>query len=202
MAREDAEGGFWITTLTIMAIGGFIGGVISAASSAATQKVITGTVDKESVIVAAATGFVSGVIAASPLGLAGQKIAGGIIGGLSYVADCYFNDRAMRLDEAIASVGMGVLSGKIGGAGANKGFTLTKLIDGSKRIADRELRRANQQYAQKAIASTMGYRNNILSYTTWGASARFAAGCGASNGAIGVLSRVNTYWDVPEWKPW
>lgn len=34
------------------------------------------------------------------LSLLEQEVAGGVIGGLSYVADCYVNDKAMTLDEA------------------------------------------------------------------------------------------------------
>ena len=107
-----------------MAVGGLIGAAISAVSSAVTQQALTGTVNWKSVGVAAASGFVSGAVAASPLGVVGQQIAGGVIGGLSFAADCYVNDKAMKLDEAILSVGMGVVSGRIGGSGANKKWYL------------------------------------------------------------------------------
>lgn len=62
--------------------------------------------------------------------------------------------------------------------------------------------RANQQYAQKAIASTISNRNNIFASTMWGASFRFAAGSGVSNGLIGKYSSLGWFPDAPAWKPW
>lgn len=146
--------------------------------------------------------FVSGAVAASPLGVVGQKVACGVIGGLFYVADCYVNDKAMKLDEAVVSVSMGVLSGKIGGAGANEDMVLSNAANSAKQAITRETRRANQKYAQKAIAAAISSRNNTFATTAWVSSARFAAGTGLSNG-------VNVFWgsrgwfpDAPTWKPW
>jgi RHS repeat-associated protein len=164
VSREDPNGGFWVT-VGVMAVGGLIGAAISAVSSAVTQKALTGTVNWKSVGVAAASGFVSGAVAASPLGIVGQQIAGGVIGGLSYAADCYVNDKAMKLDEAILSVGMGVVSGRIGGSGANEKMVLSNAAKSAKQTIARESRRANQQYAQKVIAATISSRNNTFAST-------------------------------------
>ena len=201
VSRKDSSGKFWITA-GIMAIGGLIGGAVSAVSSAVTQKVLTGTVNWKSVGVAAATGFVSGAVAASPLGAVGQQIAGGVIGGLSYVADCFVNDKAMRLDEAVLAVGSGVLSGRIGGSGANERMVLTNAANSTKQTVKREMCRANQKYAQKAVASALRYRNNLYATTAWTASARFAAGCGVSNGITGWYSKLGWFSDMPSWKLW
>ena len=171
-----------LVTLGIMAIGGLIGSVISAVSSAATQLAINGEVNWKSVGVAAASGFVSGAIAASPIGLPGQIIAGGIIGGASYVADCYVNNDAITLDGALLAVGMGAVSGLIGGQGANKGNVLSDTFTSFRKTLAREGRRANQAYAQKAITSKASYVTSVFSTTLWESSARFAAGCGISNG--------------------
>ena len=76
VSREDSDGDFWVT-VGIMAAGGVIGSAISALSSAATQKLLTGSVNWKSVGVAAVSGFVSGAVSASPLGPLGQKILGG-----------------------------------------------------------------------------------------------------------------------------
>lgn len=199
--REDANGGFW-TTVGIMAVGGVIGATISAISSAATQKSLTGTVNWKSVGVAAVAGFVSGAIAASPLGIVGQQIAGAAIGGLSYAADCYVNDREMKLDEAVLSIGMGIVSGRIGGSGANENMALTSVINSTKQTIVRESRRANQQYALKAVASTISYRNNIISVSTWSSSFRFSLGCGLSNGFTSSYSKLDLFPKAPTWKPW
>ena len=185
-----------------MAVGGLIGAAISAVSSAVTQQALTGTVNWKSVGVAAASGFVSGAVAASPLGVVGQQIAGGVIGGLSFAADCYVNDKAMKLDEAILSVGMGVVSGRIGGPGANEKMVLSNAAKSAKQTIARESCRANQQYAQKVIAATISSRNNTFASTAWVASFRFAAGTSISNGATGKYSSLELFPNAPTWKPW
>ena len=201
VSREDSEGGFWVTA-GLMAAGGLIGSAISAVSSAVTQYAITGTVNWKSVGVAAASGFVSGAIAASPLGLFGQKVAGGVIGGLSYAADCYVNDKAMKLDEAIVAVGSGVISGKIGGSGANQKMALTNVYDSTRNTIAREARRANQTYAQKAVASALSYRNNTVANAAWASGFRFAAGSEVSNASNIAYSRWGIFRNAPSWKPW
>ena len=182
-----------------MAIGGLIGAVVSATSSALVQLAINGEINWRSVGIAAASGFVSGAIAASPLGLPGQMIAGGIIGGAAYVADCYVNDTAITLDGAILSIGMGVLSGWIGGSGANEKNVLTNSILQLKKTAAREARRVNQVYAQKAIASMTSYVYNILATTAWGSSIRFAAGCGVANAITTGYSNNRLFPGWPSW---
>lgn len=199
VSREDTNGECWIS-VGIMAVGGLIGAAISAVSSAVTQKALTGTVNWKSVGVAAATGFVSGAIAASPLGLAGQVIAGGVTGGLSYAADCLVNNKAMKLDEAIVSVGMGAISGRIGGSGANQKMALTSVAKNAKQTIARETRRANQKYARKVIAATVKSRKNTFAKTAWSSSFRFALGTGVSNGISGKYSSLGRYPNAPRWK--
>lgn len=201
VTREDTNGGCWIT-IGAMAIGGLIGAVISAASSAVTQKTLTGTVNWKSVGVAAAAGFVSGAVAASPLGVLGQKVVGGVVGGLSYAADCYVNDKAMKLDEALVAVGMGFVSGKIGGAGANEKMVLSNAANSAKQTIAREARRANQKYAQKVITAAISSRNNMFASTAWSTSGRFALGVEVANVFSGAFSKLNPFPDAPTWKAW
>ena len=201
LSREDSNGGFWVT-IGIMAVGGIIGAAVSAVSSAVTQQVLTGTVNWKSVGVAAVSGFVSGAVAASPLGIVGQQIAGGIIGGLSYAVDCYANKRAMKLDEAVFSVGMGVLSGRMGGPGANRKMTLSNTIKDTRRTFLREARRNNQKYAQKVVASAIKYRNNVLSSTAWSAGFKFAAGAGVTNIATGMWTKAGLLPNAPTYAFW
>lgn len=201
VSREDPNGGFWITA-RLMAVGGLIGTAISAVSSIVTQQRLTGTVNWKSVGVAAATGFVSGAVAASPLGIKAQQVAGGVIGGLSYVADCYANDKAMKLDEAILSVGMGSISGRIGGPGANEKMVLSNAAKSAKQTIARETRRTNQKYAPKVIASTISARNNTFASTAWVASFSFSVGSVVSNGVTGKYSSLGLLPNVPTWNPW
>lgn len=180
-----------------MAVGGVIGAVVSAVGSAISQKVTTGTVNLKSVLVAAATGFVSGAIAASPIGGIGQVIIGGIINGLSYAADCHVNKKRVKLDEAVASVWTGALAGKIGGSGANYNMVLTKTIDSAKTVMAREARRQNREYAQKVIASAARTRNNTLALSAWSGSANFSLGLGLSNGIMAGWQKLQLFPDVP-----
>ena len=201
VSREDANGGFWLT-VGIMAIGGLIGAAISAISSVVTQQAQTGTVNWKSVGVATASGFASGAIAASPLGLTGQMVAGGVIGGLSYAADCYVNDEAIAMDDAVLSVGLGVFSGWLGGSGANEKMVLNNVVKGANKTIVREMRRANRKYAQKAIAATIRARNNTFAITAWDAGVKFAAGTEISNAINGQYSNCDRFPHAPTWKAW
>ena len=184
-----------------MAIGGLIGAAVGAGASAIMQYAFNGEVNWKSVGIAAASGFVSGAIAASPLGLGWQIVAGGLIGGASYVAECYVNDTAIRWDSLALSVIMGALSGRLGGPGANKDYVLTNAVLQLRKTMVREARRANQVYAQKAIASMTSYVHNFLSVETWAASVKFAAGCGMTNVATSFYSE-HIDLGLPSWKPW
>ena len=199
VSRVDASGEVWFTA---MAVGGVVGAAISAVSSAVTQYALTGTVNWKSVGVSAASGFVSGAIAASPLGKLGQVVAGGVIGGLSYAADCYVNNKAMKLDEAIISVIAGAASGKIGGAGADKDHVLSNAFNGTKKVIERETRRANQKYAQKAISKAISSRNNIFASTVSESAIRFTTGGFFYNTITGKLFNSGLLPNAPTWKPW
>ena len=188
-----------LITLGIMVIGGVIGAAVSATTSIVVQLAINGEINLKSVGVAAMSGFVSGAIAASPLGLTGQIIAGGIIGGASYVADCYVNDTEITLDGAILSILMGFTSGWIGNSGANERNLLTNSILQLRKTVVRETRRANQQYAQKAIASMTSYVHNILRTATWNSSIRFAAGCGIASAITTGYANNRLF---PQWPSW
>ena len=190
-----------LITLGIMAIGGLIGAVVGATSSALVQLAINGEINWRSVGIAAASGFVSGAIAASPLGLGWQIVAGGLIGGASYVAESYINDTAMTLDGAILAVGLGAVSGRLGGPGANKDYVLTNAVLQLRKTMVREARRANQVYAQKAIASMTSYVHNFLSVETWAASVKLAAGCGITNVTTSFYSE-HIDLGLPSWTPW
>ena len=195
--RDDAGESAILITLGIMVVGGLIGTGISAASSAITQQVLTGEINWRSVGVAAASGFVSGAFAASPLGLPWQMFIGGAIGGLSYVTDCFVNNSQITLDGAAMSIAMGILSGRVGGPGANQNYTLTNTILSLKRSVLREGRRANQKYAQKAIMSLATYVNNIFAEIVLDSSVLFAAGCGIANAINTMYSNHKTFMVWP-----
>ena len=198
VSKTDPTGEFGVA-IGVMFIGGLIGSAISAITSVATQELFTGTVNWKSVGVAAISGFFSGAIAASPLGITGQKIAGSIMNGLSYMADCYVNDQTVELDDMLLSVGLGFVSGKIGGAGANENMVLSNIAKNTKRTIARETRRANQKYAQKAIASAISSRNNKFAIVGWISSFRFAAGAGVSYGGSAFYNTLGLFPNAPTW---
>ena len=191
--RIDIAGGFWLE-LGIMAVGGLIGAGINAISSAVTQKVTTGTVNWKSVAVAAGSGFVSGAVAASPLGQFGQMIVGGIIGGASYIADSLVNSKPIKIGETVASIIGGVISGRVGGEGANKYKAVSDAINNTKRIVAKETRRASYKYSQKAIERACNSLYSSLSWVAWSASVRFTLGIAASNFFVmGVSAVANSF---------
>ena len=199
VSRVDASGEVWFTA---MVVGGVVGAAISAVSSMMFQASQTGAINLKSVGVSFVAGFVSGAIAASPLGTAGQVVAGGVMGGLSYVADCYVNNKAMKLDEAILSVGAGALSGLIGGAGADKDDVLSTAYYGTKRIIEKQTHKANQKYAQKVITRAISSRNNVLESAALESTTRFTLGTFAYNFITEKLGRSGLFSNAPTWKPW
>ncbi len=192
ITRSDDNGSTWLLTIGIMAIGGVIGAAVSAVASIVTQQISTGSVSWQSVGVAAITGFVSGAIAASPLNLYWQIALGGIIGVTSYVADCYVNDNKVQAGGVICSFVGGAISGAISGPGANEGFVLNDLFEQTSNIIAREMRRANQVYAQKAIARAIMYRNNYVFYKVWSSVSRFALGVELSTKMNAIYSKLKT----------
>ena len=158
----DDEGTFPVT-LTIMAVGGAIGAAISGLSSAFTQLAFTGSVNWKSFAVDLATGFAGGALAASPVGLFGQVLGGGIINSVGYYADRRWNGQEVSAFGLGASFVSGMASGFVGGSGANKGDELTDLIEYGRKVSTRELRRGNQAYAAKVIERTTSYVFNKVS---------------------------------------
>ena len=125
--RVDEDGEFWIE-LGIMAVGGVIGAITNTATSYFSQKIISKEVDNKSLLVAAASGFVSGAISASPLGVGGQIFANGLIGGLSYIAEAHLKGEELSKEKYFLAVATGAISGFIGGDGVNYEQQLTIAI--------------------------------------------------------------------------
>ncbi len=173
--RSDSNGQIW-TTIGIMAVGGVIGAGISAATSIITQKVFENNINWKSVLVAVGTGFVSGAIGASPLGGVGQTILGGIVGGASYIADSAVNNTEIDAQGLIISTGIGAISGRLSGSGANENLTITNTIDTTRKAITKEQRSmlTNPNYAQKSISSWINYETKNLSIEVWNYSVQTA----------------------------
>ena len=130
-------------------------------------------------------GFVSGAVAASPLGLTGQIGVGAAVGAVSYVADCKVNGSALKVDELAVSAAAGAVSGRIGGSGANQYKALSNTIKTASKTTARFTRlistKGSASLAAKRIAEAKMWRDTVLKGTTWISSIKFAAGTGTSN---------------------
>lgn len=179
--KLDNTGHFGITAaIGVMLVGGVIGAGISAAFTAGTQYYQTGDINMKSVAVSALSGFISGVAAGSPLGLAEQVAVGTIIGGLSYLADCKVN--SIPVDETNLAVAMfgGGLSGFIGGKGANVDNSLVETIQKSERVIARYSKQGETKFAKKMISRATETIKYTIKSTVTSGSVRFTAGMGAS----------------------
>ncbi|MBP1919340.1 RHS repeat-associated core domain-containing protein [Youngiibacter multivorans] len=132
-------------------VGAFAGAFIAGTFSAATQYYSTGKIDKNVVLINAASGALSGALTASgATWLASVAGNAGISMG-TYISENYYKGEAITFTGLKDSAFAGALSGVIGGKGANGGKMITAAKSAQKSIA-RELRRANQKYAAKQIA--------------------------------------------------
>lgn len=112
----------------------------------------------------------------------------------TYAADCYVNNTSMTIPETVASVIGGVVSGKIGGKGANHNGTLSNVVRSTKQTIVRESRRANQRYARKAVATTISYCRNTLAKSAWSSSFKYSAGCSVSNGLSAFGNWIHNFF--------
>ena len=114
--RVDHNGEFWLE-LGIMITGGAIGATVNVIASYAAEALTSDKPKLKTLLVAAASGFVSGAISSSSLGRAGQIVAGAITGGLSYIADTHVRGQQISCDDFLLSTTLGAVSGAIGGDG-------------------------------------------------------------------------------------
>ena len=117
--RKDSDGFFWH-----IAIGAVVGGLVSAIGSVASQLIENKgdftKIDVGEVVVAGVAGAVSGALAATGVGIAGQIVGNALISGAENIAnqtiineDEPFDFGSLALDMAI-----GGISGAVGGDGA------------------------------------------------------------------------------------
>lgn len=79
---------------------------------------------------------------------------------------------------------------------------MTNSILQLKKTIARETRRANQKYAQKAIAAMTSYVYNILDVSAFSSSVIFAAGCGVSSAVTTGYANYRLFQNWPSWKFW
>ena len=120
VVRYEVQGEFWN-----IIIGAAAGAIISGAISVISQGIENGwdNINWGSVGVAAATGAISGGLAATGVGVVGQTIANGVIGAVSAGVDTYVSSGGKATaSEYLTNIAvggvLGAVSGRIGGSGA------------------------------------------------------------------------------------
>ena len=120
VVRYEVQGEFWN-----IIIGAAAGAIISGAISVISQGIENGwdNINWGSVGVAAATGAISGGLAATGVGVVGQTIANGVIGAVSAGVDTHVSSGGKATaSEYLTNIAvggvLGAVSGRIGGSGA------------------------------------------------------------------------------------
>ena len=157
----DETGEFWVTA-GVMLVGALIGTVSSAVASVVTQAMFEGEINLKSVAIAAGTGFISGALSASPLGVGWLMVANAVLEVGSYCAECFIRNEDPSVIGVGVAIASGLVFGKLGGNGANYKFKISNSIERVNQIIMRENRRANQKYAEKAIKSASRWLDNEL----------------------------------------
>ena len=159
--RYDVQGEFWN-----IIIGAAVGAVINGAVSAISQGIENGwdNINWGSVGVAAATGAISGGLAATGIGVAGQTIANGVIGAVSGGIDTYVSSGGKAtLSEYATNIAiggvLGAVSGRIGGAGTGTKHMSSSASRAIKRASNAISRtgRSGIKVAVKEVAKTARY---------------------------------------------
>lgn len=151
--RSDSYGDVWMTTIGIMVVGGLIGGITSAVSTACIDKVFERSVNWKSVAISAVSGFVDGAISASPLGPGVRIVLGVAVEVVTYSVETdEFNWIEMTFD-----VGTSLVFDLIGSKKLSFYDEFNDSLSFSRKKIEREARRQNRSYAQKAVASVKNY---------------------------------------------
>ena len=124
--------GRWVQFVIGAVAGGVFGGIATAIDSYLEE----GSINWKNVAVGAAGGAISGLLAATGVGLAGQISANGAIGGTVYVASQALNGKELTLPGLAEAIGYGLLSGFFGGAGAGNSNVNAQMSRMGHRIAN------------------------------------------------------------------
>ena len=182
--QVDTSGYFGL--LAGMIIGAVVGALVGGVVSAVSQHVNEGEVNWGIVAVDAVSGALSGALSATAIGLGASVAANAALGTATYVAEQRVKDEEITVTGLVAGTVGGAVSGFIGGSGVDsKG--LEAAWKGTTKGIDRELRRANAEYAAKQIARYTTERI-IIKKTVATAIVKFAAG---SVGGAMVNNKMN-----------
>ena len=144
-------------------VGAALGATIGASISAVSQFAQNGEVDMNEVLIAAAGGAISGGLAGTGVGLAGQIIGNAIIGGFSETASQLIEEKGnakLDLIDICESTLIGAASGLAGGAGANANKVITnaekQLI---KKVKNEVSHNGIKSLSSKTVKNAVSYFN-------------------------------------------
>ena len=150
-----------VALLAAIAIGAVAGAVISAGIELGMQlwkSKSLAEVEWGRVGIQAATGAVSGGLAASGVGIFGQIVGNAAISGISNAATQKIYTGKINTFELGVSIGVGAALGVIGGKGAYNGankFSVSYVTQGSYLLRHDVIRYIDSDIAEKAIAETL-----------------------------------------------
>ncbi len=167
--RIDKTGDLWVA-LTSMAICGVIGAGVSAAGSLIAQKMSGESFNLKTFALDTATGFVSGAITGSPLGIVGQRILNASVQSVSYMVGTYIEGERITF-KGVATVFVSDLffSTMLDNLIPSTTFydDFAKINVDLDNIIAREVRRQNAKYANKMIQMAVNnFSDNIIKLAT------------------------------------
>lgn len=150
-----------VALLAAMAIGAVAGAVISAGIELGMQlwkSKSLAEVEWGRVGIQAATGAVSGALAASSFGIVGQMVGNAAISGISNAATQKIYTGKINAFELGVSIGVGTVLGFVGGKGAYNGankFSVSYVTQGSYLLRHDVIRYIDSNIAEKAVTETL-----------------------------------------------
>ncbi len=159
IARKDTEGDVWVHLL----IGAAIGAGVSVAVEVTSQIIETRSIkelDMKNVAIAAGTGAISGLFAATGFDRGKQIMinTATTVGG--YVAGQFSHGEKISVQGIGANALIGAASGVAGGAGAN-GKTMVKSWKLANKVIAKEIRRDSYKYSAKVITKNVAVKTSI-----------------------------------------
>lgn len=151
VSRSDDEGEFWH-----IAVGAIVGAVVNVATSYTLNKLMGNEYSWANAAQDAITGALSGGLAASGVGIVGQRIANGIISAASTAYSSYKEDGRFTTGDAaktVVSFGIGAWSGNYGGAGFASNKNIAKQVE----IIGSNLHSILRKSSQNTIKRSLSY---------------------------------------------
>ena len=148
--------GRWVQFVIGAVAGGILGGVAAAIDSYHED----GSINWKSVAVSAGGGAVSGLVAATGIGLVGQILINGAIGGTVYVTGQAFNGKEIALPELAGAIGYGFLAGFFGGAGAGNSGVNAQMGRMGHRIANAIVHKSGNALRKELVGAFSYFMKN------------------------------------------